>query len=176
MKGILLLVPFFAVRFGFLSFLSKNAVQRAAYFPPMYGKEKAAYWIYQISNTAIIVYMCFLHIKAGFFWQFYLGLCCYLTGLILCAASIYYFAAPSDAGVLMEGIYRWSRNPMYVSYFVLFAGCALLTQSVLLGGLVIVFQISSHWIILAEERWCIEKFGETYRQYMKKVRRYVNVI
>ena len=30
------------------------------------------------------------------------------------------------------------------------------------------FQISAHWIILAEERWCIQKFEEAYREYMKE--------
>ena len=50
---------------------------------------------------------------------------------------------------------------------------ALLTRSVLLFGLVAVFQISAHWVILAEERWCLEQFGERYRRYMGKVRRYI---
>lgn len=49
----------------------------------------------------------------------------------------------------------------------------LLTQSRILLGVVLIFQISAHWIILAEERWCIEKFGTVYKQYMKSVRRYI---
>ena len=47
-----------------------------------------------------------------------------------------------------------------------------LTVSVLLA-LVLVFQGSAHWIILAEERWCQETFGEAYRQYRGRVRRYL---
>ena len=62
---------------------------------------------------------------------------------------------------------------MYVSYFICFAGCAFLTQSLILGGIVLVFQISAHWIILSEERWCMEKFGDSYVEYMKRVRRYI---
>ena len=34
------------------------------------------------------------------------------------------------------------------------------------------FQGSAHWIILAEERWCLKNFGESYRQYMRRVHRY----
>jgi len=45
----------------------------------------------------------------------------------------------------------------------------MLTQSLILCGIVLIFQSSSHWIILSEERWCIEIFGEAYKQYMKKV-------
>ena len=62
---------------------------------------------------------------------------------------------------------------MYVSYFLTFIGMALLTQSALLFCLVVIFQISAHWIILAEERACMQKFGIAYEQYMRKVRRYL---
>jgi protein-S-isoprenylcysteine O-methyltransferase Ste14 len=37
----------------------------------------------------------------------------------------------------------------------------------------LVFQISAHWIILSEERWCVNKFGQEYINYMNKVRRYI---
>lgn len=173
MKGFLLLIPFLLIRFGLLSLLNKGAVKRAAYFAPLSGNETAAYWVYQISNLAIFIYICFLTVRIGFSWIFCAGLIFYVTGLILCAVSIMNFAKPSDDGLNCNGLYRFSRNPMYVSYFIYFAGCALLTQSLLLFGLVLIFQISSHWIILSEEKWCIETFGEEYRQYMKKVRRYI---
>lgn len=173
MKGFLLLIPFFLIRFGLLSILNKGAVKRAAYFAPILGYEAAAYWIYQISNMAFFIYLCFLTVTLENMWVFRAGLVFYLLGLILCAVSIINFAAPSNDGLNINGLYRCSRNPMYVSYFICFTGCALLTQSRILFVMVIIFQISSHWIILSEERWCIDKFGEVYGQYMKKVRRYI---
>ena len=54
-----------------------------------------------------------------------------------------------------------------------FAGCVLLTRSRLLAALVLLFQLSEHWIILAEERWCREQFGAPYEAYRKRVRRYL---
>ena len=78
-----------------------------------------------------------------------------------------------DALAREDGLYRFSRNPMYVSYFVYFAGCVLLTRSRLLAALVLLFQLSEHWIILAEERWCREQFGAPYEAYRKRVRRYL---
>ena len=168
-----MLVPFLLIRFGLLSCLNPQAVQRAAYFAPLQGREKAAYWIYQISNTGIFLSLFFLRITADTSWQFIAGLICYILGLCLCAASIAGFAAPDREGLNTTGIYHFSRNPMYVSYFICFVGMAMLTRSWPLFGLVAVFQISSHWIILSEERWCIETFGPAYRQYMKTVRRYL---
>jgi protein-S-isoprenylcysteine O-methyltransferase Ste14 len=60
-----------------------------------------------------------------------------------------------------------------VAYFVYFLGCVLLTRSLLLFAILLVFQISAHWIILSEERWCMEKFGEDYIRYMRGTRRYI---
>ncbi|WP_455619246.1 methyltransferase family protein [Eisenbergiella sp.] len=173
MNGFLLLIPFLLIRFTMLSHLNKDAVKRAAFFAPMAGNEMAAYWIYQLSNAAIFISLFFLKAAIDFSWQFWLGAAFYLLGLAVCAASIVDFSAPSEGGMNQNGVYRFSRNPMYLSYFLLFMGCAILTHSAVLGGIVIVFQLSSHWIILSEERWCIEKFGEAYRQYMKRVRRYI---
>lgn len=75
-------------------------------------------------------------------------------------------------GINLNELYRVSRNPMYVAYFIYFLGCVFLTRSWILLALLISFQISAHWFILSEERWCIREFGEEYIKYMNKVRRY----
>ena len=173
MNGFLLLVPFFLIRFGILSMLSKEAIKRAAYFPPLIKNEKVAYWLYQISNIAIFVCMFLLKIKFESLWLFIIGLIIYGIGVILCILSIINFAFPSKKGINFNGLYHFSRNPMYLAYFIYFIGCVLLTQSLVLLGFILVFQTTAHWIILSEERWCINKFGEEYVQYMKKVRRYI---
>mgnify|MGYP000878510572 CR=1 FL=1 len=173
MNGFLLLIPFLLIRFGLLSVLNKGAVKRAAYFAPVVGNEILAYWIYQASNAAIFVCLCFLRVIIDFSWMCYMGIIAYILGLILCSISITNFANPSNEGFNSNGLYRFSRNPMYLAYFIFFSGCALLTQSMILGGIVLIFIICSYWIILSEERWCIEKFGESYRQYMKRVRRFI---
>lgn len=65
---------------------------------------------------------------------------------------------------------------MYIGYFVVFLGCAMLTRSMVLLELVLVFQLSAHWIILAEERWCLAEMGELYMEYAQRVRRYLSYI
>lgn len=173
MNGFFLIIPFILIRFGLLARFSSEAVKRAAHFAPLSGNEVFAYWVYQISNAAIFVYLCFLRVKPEVSWQFFSGAAVYLLGLALCAATIKDFASPSEGGINQNGLYRFSRNPMYLSYFLYFIGCVILTWSVILCGIVVVFQIASHWIILSEERWCMDTFGDAYRQYMKTVRRYI---
>lgn len=172
MNGFLLLIPFILIRFGLLSILNKEGLKRAAFFAPLVGRERVAYWFYQISSILIFVYLFFLKITTDPYW-FYIGLATYGAGALLCLASVSNFAEPAENGINLKGLYRISRNPMYVSYFTYFLGCVLLTQSLLLFVILMVFQISAHWIILSEERWCIKKFGEEYKNYMNKVRRYI---
>lgn len=171
MNAIVLLIPLLLIRYGLLRLLSKEALKRAAYFPPLLGKERTAYWVYQASTLLIFVYLVFLKIRPNSMW-FVAGLLLYALGTGLFIVSVVNYAAMKD-GVSMTGLYRVSRNPMYVSYFLYFLGCALLTRSLLLFLLVLIFQVSSHWVILSEERWCVQKFGQEYVRYMERVGRYV---
>lgn len=168
-----LLVPFFLVRFGLLGLLDSAAIARGAHFAPVQGGERAAYWLYQLSSAAILIAPFFLRIQLAPRIFFLAGAAVYLTGNVLLLVSMVNFAAPSANGVRVKGLYRVSRNPMYLAYFVFFMGCVLLTQAPVLLFAVLLFQVSAHWIILAEERWCAERFGAAYLQYMKNVRRYL---
>lgn len=173
MTGALLLIPFFLIRFGLLSFLDKAAIKRAAYFAPLTNQEKPAYYLYQISNVSLWVTLLFLEIQTTTSALFYAGAIVFLMGSVTLTVSVVNFAAPAENGMNRGGLYWLSRNPMYVAYFLYFIGCALLTQSPLLLVFVLLFQISAHWIILAEERWCIQNFEKEYLSYMEHVRRYL---
>ena len=45
MNGFILLIPFLLVRFGLIRVIDRQAVVRAAYFPPRIEAERAAYMI-----------------------------------------------------------------------------------------------------------------------------------
>lgn len=172
MNGGFLLISLFLIRYGLLFIINRKALSKAALFPPMQGTERIMYWIYQVSTILIILYLFFLKIKVDTF-IYDIGLAIFVLGILLFTLAIVNFAKPNENGFVQSGMYRISRNPMYITYFVYFLGCALLTQSIILFLLLCIFQLSSHWIILSEERWCIEKYGKEYIQYMKKVRRYI---
>ncbi len=172
MNAFLTVIPLMLIRFVLLNLLDKEALRRAAFFAPLVEKEKPAYYLYQISNILIFVYLCFLKIIIDSNC-FYVGLAIYGIGVLLCLLSVLNFAKPAESGINIKGLYRFSRNPMYVSYFIYFLGCVLLTKSLILFALLLVFQISAHWIILSEERWCLKTFGKEYINYMNKVRRYI---
>ena len=66
MNGFLLLLPFLLIRFLLMFIINKEAIQRAAHFAPVQGNEKIAYYIYQILNVIMYIYLFFLSIKIDF--------------------------------------------------------------------------------------------------------------
>ena len=80
---------------------------------------------------------------------------------------------PSTAFVA-TGPYRWSRNPMYVGFILLYVGLGVLTNSVwMIVMLVPVLFILRKGVILREERYLSAKFGDPYRAYCRQVRRWL---
>lgn len=82
---------------------------------------------------------------------------------------------PERASVLVtDGIYRYTRNPMYLSLLLLLLGYAveLWSWPALLGPVAYVTYIT-RFQILPEERVLEDKFGADYRAYKRKVRRWI---
>lgn len=76
--------------------------------------------------------------------------------------------------LVTTGPFRFSRNPLYLSLTLLFAGLSLILNS--LWGLIAlapVLAILHFGVILREERYLEAKFGESYRQYRTQVRRWL---
>lgn len=76
--------------------------------------------------------------------------------------------------LVFKGPYRFTRNPMYVAMtlFTVGIGTAINNLWVLLLGAISLLTV--HFIaVLPEERYLTEKFGESYRNYLSQVRRYL---
>lgn len=171
MNAIWAVFPVLLIRYALPNLFDKDALKRLAHFPPLIGKEKWAFWIYQITNAAMVLQLYFLEIKFSLA-NSVAGAVIYLVGLTSYAISVSQFSKPSRHGFVTGGLYKRSRNPMYIGYFIIFVGCVVLTGSFSLLMLLFAFQISVHWLILAEERWCLETFGSRYQDYMDQVGRY----
>ncbi|MBA4756861.1 isoprenylcysteine carboxylmethyltransferase family protein [Sphingosinicella sp.] len=73
-----------------------------------------------------------------------------------------------------SGVYRWTRNPMYLGMALIFAGLALIFDSLatlLLLPFVVI--LIDRQVIAREERYLEAKFGDDYRAYKDKVRRWL---
>jgi protein-S-isoprenylcysteine O-methyltransferase Ste14 len=72
-----------------------------------------------------------------------------------------------------DGIYRFSRNPYFVAYLLMFAAYSLLLQSLVLLALGCVGFGLIHAMILKEERYLDARHGQAYRDYQRRVPRYL---
>ena len=70
------------------------------------------------------------------------------------------------------GIYRLSRNPMYASFIFLNTATFLFLPSILLLIIMIYGMVVHHFIILGEEKFLENEFGDEYRKYKSLVARY----
>ena len=79
---------------------------------------------------------------------------------------------PPDA-IVEAGPYRYLRNPMYLGHLVFFAGLALALRSWVGAA---VFVAHAFWFdarVRDDERRLAERFGEPYRDYCRRVKRWI---
>jgi protein-S-isoprenylcysteine O-methyltransferase Ste14 len=77
--------------------------------------------------------------------------------------------------IVVEGPYRFTRNPLYLASALIYAGIAVrlnaLWAAVLLPLVLGVVQCA---VVEREERYLERKFGEEYTQYKARVRRWIS--
>lgn len=76
--------------------------------------------------------------------------------------------------IVTRGSYRFTRNPLYVGLTCAFVGLALAFDTGW-GFVVLVPLVATmhYGVVLREERYLERKFGDEYRQYRARVRRYL---
>ena len=121
---------------------------------------------YPFSINVLIAYLMVLVSSAIVFfslWQFYKS-----------KANINPIHLEKSNVFVVDGIYRFSRNPMYLSLAGLLVAWAVYLQSAVsfLGVFLFVYLITQ-WQMKPEEYWLEKKFGEPYLAYKKKVRRWI---
>jgi protein-S-isoprenylcysteine O-methyltransferase Ste14 len=80
----------------------------------------------------------------------------------------------ATAALVQTGIYRFSRNPIYVGFLVVVAACAACANSAwLLLAAVALFVLLRFGVVSREEQYLSRKFGDVYEEYRRKVRRWV---
>lgn len=110
-----------------------------------------------------------------------LGGLTFLAGLSLAAWAIAAFRAagtrvetyrPSSA-IVAHGPYRFTRNPIYMGMFLALAGMAIAFNTLwLLATLLIFFVVIRFGVVAREEAYLERKFGDSYRAYKTRVRRW----
>lgn len=83
-------------------------------------------------------------------------------------------AKKPTTSIVTDGAFRYSRNPTYLSLTLLYVGVAFVLDSFWVLMLVVPDVAVTHWrVVLREERYLESKFGEEYRRYAQRVRRWI---
>jgi protein-S-isoprenylcysteine O-methyltransferase Ste14 len=68
----------------------------------------------------------------------------------------------------------WSRNPIYVGLFLLYTGIAIAAASPWMLLSIVPLAIAMRYGVVArEERYLEQRFGDAYRDYKTRVRRWL---
>ena len=83
-------------------------------------------------------------------------------------------AKKTTTSIVTDGAFRYSRNPTYMSLTLLYVGLAFVIGSLWVLLMVVPAVAITHWgVVLREERYLESKFGEEYRRYAQRVRRWI---
>jgi protein-S-isoprenylcysteine O-methyltransferase Ste14 len=113
----------------------------------------------------------------------------WLIGWAICVASLF-FVIPAlrsfravrtsmipfrpASSLVTSGVYGITRNPMYLSLLLLYAGLSIffnLWWPIVLAPALIV--VMDRTVIAREEAYLMRRFGEEYRRYGERVRRWI---
>ena len=76
--------------------------------------------------------------------------------------------------IVSGGPFAFTRNPLYLALLALFAGIGVaLASPAFLAVLVPLFIVLRFGVVLREERYLESKFGDVYRVYKARVRRWI---
>jgi len=74
--------------------------------------------------------------------------------------------------LITSGIFSVSRNPFFLSLDLFFVGVTMILPSIFHIVFTFAALAGIHFFILKEERFLVKNYGEEYKEYTKKVRRY----
>lgn len=169
----LLMVPFVILVFG----VSYAVIDRKSniFISPDYTPQEKQY----LAPALVLFYANVLYsivVPLGTGAWLVVGLLVYGVGMGFVANGIGIFASTDVDQPNIRGLYRVSRNPMYFGYLLVHLGGGIAGASwVMIVIALVVFVLEDRHAVPPEERMCLEKYGDTYKDYMARVPRWIGV-
>ncbi|MDP4289725.1 MAG: isoprenylcysteine carboxylmethyltransferase family protein [Bacteroidota bacterium] len=167
--------------------ISKQIVRRQN----LIGRPPVPVLLFILAKSCVVVNIGFIflsgfHVSAYSLYMPSLGisilaLLIMVIGIILLILSSFrlksdlIFGLPREQLHMLQtkGVYRLSRHPFYLGFiFILCASCLLYPNIVNILAFFTAWVIH-HYIMIGEENFLEQQYGEEYRQYKRKVSRYI---
>jgi len=120
------------------------------------------------------IYSIFLPLKLGTIW-FFIGIPITIVGLagMIVVMANWANAPPNEP--ITKGFYKYSRHPMYVTYFLILLGVSIATVSFPFILFLIIFTAGAVAFADFEEQGCLKQYGEAYREYASRTPRWIGI-
>jgi protein-S-isoprenylcysteine O-methyltransferase Ste14 len=154
--------------------INKDALKEAVSTAPYREALKKIVIPQQAIYLCAFIYSIFLPLELGKTW-FYVGLpICLLASILYAIATVNFATTPFDRSV-SKGLYRYSRHPLYVSQSLILIGVGISSASWVFLLFSIVYSIPSFVCAVSEERYCFDKYGDAYREYIEGTPRWIGI-
>ncbi len=108
--------------------------------------------------------------------------CLILIGIAVFATGVRSFSRAATPlptnqparALVTTGIYRWTRNPIYLAFFLVYGGIGIVVRSpwILILALPLAMTIR-YGVVAREEAYLERRFSDAYRDYKSRVRRWL---
>lgn len=110
----------------------------------------------------------------------WIGVALLYTGVIIMALGMHEMGVslriglPENRSTLKtKGIFRLTRNPLYIGTYFISVGSCLYFPDLVNIAFTIYGLVAHHFIILNEEKYLRQQYGDSYENYTRKVNRYI---
>ena len=131
-------------------------------------------YVSMVIDIMAVAYSIFLPLQLGTRW-FYAGLSIFLLGLVvLTAATVNFATTPMDVPIT-RGVYHYSRHPLYLASLLIYLSVGIASAAWVFLLFFVLQSVSIRIAAVGEERFCLEKYGEAYREYIDKTPRWLGL-
>ncbi len=144
-----------------------RAVMAFVAMPGVVAFALPAFWLWRGGRTQVIHPLGLVALFLG------------VVGLLWCVRDFYVTGKGTLAPwrpptrLVIVGLYRWSRNPMYLAVLLVLLGWAAAFASagllVYALGIAVAFELR---VVLGEEPWLARTHGKEWASYVRRVRRW----
>ena len=79
---------------------------------------------------------------------------------------------PAEHELVQTGIYKYTRNPLYLASYLVLGGFVFLLLDYVLLAMFIIYMIGNYFMVLDEEKALLDHFGDQYAQYCQRTGRF----
>lgn len=169
----MLILPLLTIMLSDMKVTSVRESGKAGDFKLTKKENRLAFLVF-LPMFASFIYAVFLPLQIGTVWL-YSGLLVYLFGIFFTIVTLQNFATSPKDKVITKGLYRFTRNPMYVGMVLMQTGLGITCASWLYLLLTIAMLILLNANASSEERYCLYMYGDDYQKYKNRTPRWIGI-